>query len=83
MKITKVQFAFDSLTLSRDFIDDTDGLITVFNDIIDGHLFSNEIRNGINKNGSFKELPLWFDIKRMTSIQRLLIAHFEVRIQYL
>lgn len=82
LRVTHVCSVFDGLTLSRDFIDKTDDVISLFEVITKNQLFNSEIRNGM-ENGVYTEYPAWFTATGLNNIADWMVSHFEIRIQYL
>ena len=71
----------DSLTFSRDFIDESDALIDTFDFISEKKLFLHAPTGQKAKAlDELKHPPQWFDCTRVNSLSHWVVSHFEVRL---
>lgn len=81
LRIVRVKSAFDSITISRDNLDNVSTLIEYFDTISEKRLFLfSPYENKKEKPHEYKSRGNWFSPYRYHSLAAWIVAHFETRI---
>ncbi len=80
VRISRYLNIFDTLTFSRDFIDNLDMILLNFYGVSKKRLFSSLSFEGYEKNGFEKALPFWFNVHSLANIAEWIVAKFEIQI---
>ncbi len=80
LRVTNINGPLDTLTFSRDFIDEVDTVLDLFNEISKKQMFNSKINSYVYEYQNFIKLPFWFNRMSLHSLAEWVVAHFEVQI---
>ena len=82
VRITHTENVLDTITFSRDLIDNIDKIMEIFWAVSNKNIFFSDSYNTISKEKKFWEqnMPHWFAKSNLATIAEWIVVHFEMRI---
>lgn len=82
VRITHTEEVLDTLTFSRDLIDNIDKIIEIFWLVSNKNIFFSDSYNIISEKKQFwqQKMPHWFGKANLSTIAEWIVVHFEMRI---